>query len=211
MLAQVGEFSFVLERAGRDVGLSPAGLGEAGSQAFIATTVVLMVLTPFLTAAGGRRSPARGASRPIPEEDTAAPVLEGPRRENHVVVAGYGEGGAPAGARPRRVAHPVRHHDAQPGGRDRGGGRRPPGAARRRQPPAHAVARRRRPRQGAGGGGRRPGDGAPRDLGGADHESHHAHHRAHALHRRDGAAARRRAPIASSLPSSRASCSSSPT
>ena len=39
MLAQVGEFSFVLERAGREVGLSPAGLGDAGSQAFIATTV----------------------------------------------------------------------------------------------------------------------------------------------------------------------------
>jgi len=58
MLAQVGEFSFVLERAGRNVGLSPAGLGEAGSQAFIATTVVLMVLTPFLTALG-----AAGATR----------------------------------------------------------------------------------------------------------------------------------------------------
>ena len=41
-----------------DVGLSPAGLGETGSQAFIATTVVLMVLTPFLTAAG-----AAGTSR----------------------------------------------------------------------------------------------------------------------------------------------------
>src|SRR4030095_16252597 len=53
MLAQVGEFSFVLERAGRAGGLSPANLGVAGSQAFIATTVVLMVLTPFLTAAGG--------------------------------------------------------------------------------------------------------------------------------------------------------------
>src|SRR4029079_7447693 len=60
MLAQVGEFSFVLERAGREMGLSPAGLGAAGSQAFIATTVVLMILTPFLTAAGGKA--ARGAA-----------------------------------------------------------------------------------------------------------------------------------------------------
>jgi monovalent cation:H+ antiporter-2, CPA2 family len=91
MLAQVGEFSFVLERAGRDVGLSPAGLGGAGSQAFIATTVVLMVLTPFLTAAGA--AGARRASRraPIPDEEVAGPALEGPGRENHVVVAGYGQ------------------------------------------------------------------------------------------------------------------------
>ena len=50
-LAQVGEFSFVLDRAGRDVGLSPAGLGDAGSQAFIAATVVLMVATPQLDGA----------------------------------------------------------------------------------------------------------------------------------------------------------------
>ena len=91
MLAQVGEFSFVLERAGRTVGLSPAGLGAAGSQSFIATTVVLMVLTPLLTAAGaaGARRAARRA--PVPQED-ATPPPEGPRRENHVVVAGYGEG-----------------------------------------------------------------------------------------------------------------------
>src|SRR5262245_10616050 len=92
MLAQVGEFSFVLERAGRNVGLSPAGLGVAGSQAFIATTVVLMVLTPFLTAAGaaGARRVSRHA--PVPDEDATVAVPEGPRRENHVVVAGYGEG-----------------------------------------------------------------------------------------------------------------------
>ena len=92
MLAQVGEFSFVLERAGRNVGLSPAGLGTAGSQSFIATTVVLMVLTPLLTAVGaaGARRAARRA--PVPEEEATAPPLEGPQRENHVVVAGYGEG-----------------------------------------------------------------------------------------------------------------------
>src|SRR5215207_6085399 len=53
-LAQVGEFSFVLERSGRDAGLSPGGLGEVGSQTFIAATVVLMVLTPPLMQAGSR-------------------------------------------------------------------------------------------------------------------------------------------------------------
>ncbi len=92
MLAQVGEFSFVLERAGRVAGLSPAGLGDAGSQAFIATTVVLMVLTPFLTALGAAGAHRVARQAPLPEDDSAAPALEGPRRENHVVVAGYGQG-----------------------------------------------------------------------------------------------------------------------
>src|SRR5262249_57794933 len=66
MLAQVGEFSFVLERAGRAAGLSSAGLRRAGAQAFIATTVVLMVLTPFLTAAGAAGARRARRPRPIP-------------------------------------------------------------------------------------------------------------------------------------------------
>src|SRR5262249_13041197 len=92
MLAQVGEFSFVVERAGRQMGLSPVGLGPMGSQAFIATTVVLMVLTPFLTGAGGAAA-RRVARASVKEEEgeTAEPAVEGPRRENHVVVAGYGQ------------------------------------------------------------------------------------------------------------------------
>ncbi|HEV2734623.1 MAG TPA: cation:proton antiporter [Longimicrobiaceae bacterium] len=93
MLAQVGEFSFVLERAGREVGLAPAGLAEGGSQAFIATTVVLMVLTPFLTQAGARLArglEARHAAAGAPAE-TDEPPAHIPRLENHVVVAGYGD------------------------------------------------------------------------------------------------------------------------
>ncbi|MEW5928067.1 MAG: cation:proton antiporter [Gemmatimonadota bacterium] len=93
MLAQVGEFSFVLERAGREVGLAPAGLAEGGSQAFIATTVVLMVLTPFLTQAGTRLArglEARGAAAGAPEESDEPPAHL-PQLENHVVVAGYGD------------------------------------------------------------------------------------------------------------------------
>ena len=46
-LAQIGEFSFVLERAGRPAGLSPAGMGDAGTQIFIAATVLHMLVTPF--------------------------------------------------------------------------------------------------------------------------------------------------------------------
>ncbi len=54
LLAQVGEFSFVLETAGRDSGLSPAGLGEDGSQAFIAASVLLLLATPAMAALGRR-------------------------------------------------------------------------------------------------------------------------------------------------------------
>jgi CPA2 family monovalent cation:H+ antiporter-2 len=94
MLAQVGEFSFVLERAGREVGLTPAGLAATGSQTFIAATVVLMVLTPLLMQVGSRlsrrletkqagREAAHIAAQPLPEHL--------PQLEDHVIVAGYGE------------------------------------------------------------------------------------------------------------------------
>jgi K+:H+ antiporter len=90
MLAQVGEFSFVLERAGRELGLSAFGIAGSGSQIFIAATVLLMVATPLLTMLGGRLA-RRGAGatatalepEPLPEHLAAL--------ANHVVVAGYGE------------------------------------------------------------------------------------------------------------------------
>jgi monovalent cation:H+ antiporter-2, CPA2 family len=58
LLAQIGEFSFVLGTVGRDSGLSPGGLGEDGSQAFIAASVLLLLATPGM-AALGRRVEAR--------------------------------------------------------------------------------------------------------------------------------------------------------
>lgn len=87
-LAQVGEFSFVLEGVGRAAGLSPAGLDETGSQAFIAVTVLLMVATPALSRVGtvaGRRL-ARTPTLSPAVLDGAGP--EGPR--GHVILAGYG-------------------------------------------------------------------------------------------------------------------------
>lgn len=94
MLAQIGEFSFVLERAGREVGLSPAGMDAAGSQAFIAGTVMLMVVTPFLMQIGSRlagkiqkKAKARAAAEmettPLPEQLQSL--------GDHVIVAGYGQ------------------------------------------------------------------------------------------------------------------------
>lgn len=46
--AQIGEFSFVLQKVGAEAGLSVAGQGADGDQAFIATTVVLIARTPVL-------------------------------------------------------------------------------------------------------------------------------------------------------------------
>lgn len=94
MLAQIGEFSFVLEREGRDAGLTPAGMAEAGSQSFIASTVLLMVLTPLLMQVGSKlarkieikkaaSSAASMAAEPLPEHP--------PDLEDHVIVAGYGQ------------------------------------------------------------------------------------------------------------------------
>src|SRR5262249_59166812 len=48
MLAQVGEFSFVLERAGRQIGLSPAGLSTAGAPPVLAPPPPFLVLTRCL-------------------------------------------------------------------------------------------------------------------------------------------------------------------
>jgi CPA2 family monovalent cation:H+ antiporter-2 len=93
LLAQVGEFSFVLERAGRAVGLSPAGLGEDGVQAFIAATVLLMVVTPGL-AALGRRLGARLGARSARRTRAATPDLPLPSdgQRDHVLISGWGEG-----------------------------------------------------------------------------------------------------------------------
>ena len=58
VLAQVGEFAFILEKIGRDAGLSPADRGEDGSQVFIAVRVALIALTPLLFTVGRRCGPA---------------------------------------------------------------------------------------------------------------------------------------------------------
>lgn len=94
MLAQIGEFSFVLERAGREVGLFPMGAATAGSQTFIAATVVLMVLTPMLMSVGSGLSAKIVRKREIagaPVDDGGESLGEALALEDHVIVAGYGE------------------------------------------------------------------------------------------------------------------------
>ncbi|WP_327583539.1 cation:proton antiporter [Nonomuraea sp. NBC_00507] len=91
LLVPIGEFSFVLERTGSAAGLSPAGLGQEGSQAFIAVTVLLMAATPLLGGAGNwlgdrwsRRAPSRRAADPATRNEDRG------RRHDHVLISGYG-------------------------------------------------------------------------------------------------------------------------
>jgi CPA2 family monovalent cation:H+ antiporter-2 len=92
LIVQVGEFSFVLERVGREAGLTPAGLGADGTQAFIAATVLLMVATPWL-GSGGRRLGAAVERRVgrVPTRPATAPgPAAGAGQREHVVISGYG-------------------------------------------------------------------------------------------------------------------------
>ncbi|HEX8637402.1 MAG TPA: cation:proton antiporter [Pyrinomonadaceae bacterium] len=96
MLAQIGEFSFVLERAGREVGLTPMGWGAAGSQTFIAATVVLMVATPFLMKIGeglSRKIENKSEQNNLPDETALSEQMPSHAAdlEDHVIVAGYGQ------------------------------------------------------------------------------------------------------------------------
>ena len=95
VLAQIGEFSFVLERAGRSAGLTPGGFGEIGSQIFIAVSVLLMLLTPgFLKISGSlgellSKTPLKHIGKK-PKDDPNATKAE---LEDHVILIGYGPAG----------------------------------------------------------------------------------------------------------------------
>ena len=95
ILAQVGEFSFVLERAGREVGLTPLGLGEDGAQTFIACTVLLMGITPFMASLGSRlagRLEGNEATETNKENDIPEGLEEAfSKLRDHVIIAGYGD------------------------------------------------------------------------------------------------------------------------
>ena len=89
-LAQIGEFSFVLALAGAEAGLSPAGLGEAGSQGLIAVTVVLMLATPGLIGLAPRLA---AWGRQVETEAGAGGHGHGVDLEDHTVVVGFGLAG----------------------------------------------------------------------------------------------------------------------
>lgn len=85
-LATVGEFSFVLARAGARIGL----LTPEREQVFVAVAVVTLALAPLLVALGPRLAPLLPERvEEVPEEDPHAKGA--PAR--HVVVVGYGLNG----------------------------------------------------------------------------------------------------------------------
>jgi len=91
-LSQVGEFSFVLSRAGLQQGLIP----EYNYQLFLGVSVLTMIATPFVfnlaTGLGklaGRLPLSRrlSAGLPLSGSPDAAPL------KNHLIIVGYGVGG----------------------------------------------------------------------------------------------------------------------
>lgn len=96
ILAQIGEFSFVLERSGNLAGLTPGGFGEPGSQTFIAVSVLLMILTPLFLKISPKvgdiltKTPLKKlGSKANPANDNE----DQPPLEDHVILVGYGPTG----------------------------------------------------------------------------------------------------------------------
>jgi CPA2 family monovalent cation:H+ antiporter-2 len=93
-LAQIGEFSFVLAGVGRANGLLAGDI----FQAFVASSILTIVATPFLIRTGPRL--AAKVERALPwkrrlAHEAAKPVCD---IEGHVIIAGYGLNG-------RNLAH----------------------------------------------------------------------------------------------------------
>jgi CPA2 family monovalent cation:H+ antiporter-2 len=93
-LAQVGEFSFVLLRAGEDAGIAD----EKTSAVFLAASVLTMIAAPLLVGWSPRLAAGAGLLRPLERllairgEEAEAAKAEAPL-EGHVVVVGLGLGG----------------------------------------------------------------------------------------------------------------------
>jgi CPA2 family monovalent cation:H+ antiporter-2 len=88
-LAQIGEFSFILAKAGIGYKL----LSPSEEQTFLAASILSMIATPFLIPAAhgiGHRLSARVSQRPA---DDAMIEPASARMEGHVIVVGYGLNG----------------------------------------------------------------------------------------------------------------------
>lgn len=103
LLAQVGEFSFVLLTVGLAAGLTPAGLGEDGAQAAVAGTVLLMALTPLLAGLAAR------VDRRSVSPTSGGPVAPAERHAGggHVLLLGWGDGAAEVARTLRARGHRV--------------------------------------------------------------------------------------------------------
>jgi len=92
-LAQIGEFSFILAKVGRRVGLLP---GES-FQVFLTVSVLTLLLTPFLVQASprlARRAEAlQRLRRWLPERQTDPHGIPSRHLRDHTIVVGYGVNG----------------------------------------------------------------------------------------------------------------------
>ena len=90
-LAQVGEFSFLLSKVGKDVGL----LSTESFQIFLAVSVLTMLLTPFLIELSPRIARRAEAIQRRHRWARPAGVPEQPavRMRDHTIIAGYGING----------------------------------------------------------------------------------------------------------------------
>jgi monovalent cation:H+ antiporter-2, CPA2 family len=93
-LAQVGEFSFVLAGVGRANGLLP----EYVFQAFLASSILTIMATPFLIQVSPALAGRAGEGRPGKARAGAAGDRSTARPKDHVIIAGYGLNG-------RNLAH----------------------------------------------------------------------------------------------------------
>src|SRR5881409_1455493 len=92
-LAQIGEFSFILAKVGRSLGLLP---GES-FQVFLTVSVLTLLLTPFLLQASprlARRAEAlQRLRRWLPERQTDPHEIPSRHLRDHTIIAGYGVNG----------------------------------------------------------------------------------------------------------------------
>lgn len=93
-LAQVGEFSFILSKVGKDVGL----LTDDSFQVFLTVSVLTLILTPFLIQASpalARRAEAIQRLRHwLPQRPAEAVTISPPLHlQDHTIIAGYGVNG----------------------------------------------------------------------------------------------------------------------
>lgn len=93
-LAQIGEFSFILAKAGKPFDL----LSESDYQTFLAAAIISMIATPFLISAAPRLGYLSQSwlkdKGDVPEEtDAEIHVTSSGGLTNHVIIVGYGLNG----------------------------------------------------------------------------------------------------------------------
>ncbi|HEX8395961.1 MAG TPA: cation:proton antiporter [Pyrinomonadaceae bacterium] len=104
-LAQVGEFSFVLAKAGRAEGLMP----DADYQSFLAASIISMIATPFLIAVApkvGYFLQSLASDQPVGDVTETGGESEIYKLQNHVIIVGYGLNGRNLSRVLRAVALP---------------------------------------------------------------------------------------------------------